>query len=57
MLFNDVSLQHILSKHNNHFGVTVVNEDRQAEKTKVGLQIVVKRWQEKVAAHPSFSDA
>ena len=28
------------------------------EKTKVGVQIVVKRWQEKAAAHPSFlSDA
>ncbi len=36
------------------FGVTVVNEDRQAGKTKVGVQIVVKRWQEKAAAHPSF---
>ena len=36
------------------FGVTVVNEDRQAGKAKVGVQIVVKRWQEKAAAHPSF---
>ena len=24
------------------------------EKTKVGVQIVEKRWQEKAAAHPSF---
>ena len=40
------------------FGVTVVNEDRTSGKTKVGVQIVVKRWQEKAAAHPSFlSDA
>ena len=36
------------------FGVTVVNEDRQAEKTKVGVQIVARRWQGKVAAQPSF---
>ena len=35
MLFNDVSPQHILTII---FEVTVVNEDRQAEKIKVGVQ-------------------
>ena len=54
MLCNDVSPQHILSMYNNHIWVTVVNEDRQAGKTKVGVQIVVKRWLGKAAAHPSF---
>ena len=39
------------------FGVIVVNENRQAEKNR-SVQIVVKRWQEKEATHPSFlSDA
>ena len=38
--------------------LTVVNEDRQARKTKVGVQIVARIWQEKVAVQPSFlSDA
>ena len=54
MLFNDVSPQHILSKYNNHIWVTVVNEDRQAGKTKVGVQIVARIWQEKAAAQPSL---
>ena len=36
------------------FGVTVVNEDRQAGKIKIGVQIVARRWQGKAAAHPSF---
>ena len=36
------------------FGVTVVNEDRQAGKIKVGVEIVARRWQEMAAAHPSF---
>ena len=35
------------------FGVTVVNEDRQAGKTKVGVQIVARIWQEKAATHSS----
>ena len=36
------------------FGVTVINEDRQAGKTMVGVQIVARIWQEKAAAQPSF---
>ena len=36
------------------FGVTVVNEARQAGKTKVGVQIVARIWQENAAAHPFF---
>ena len=40
------------------FGLTVVTEDRQTGKIKVGVQIVARRWQGKAAAHPSFlSDA
>ena len=58
MLYNDVSPQHISSIYNNHIWVTLFNEDRQAGKTKVGVQIVARIWQEKEAAHPSFlSDA
>ena len=56
MLCNDVSPQHILSIYNNHIWgrLTVVNADRQAEKIKVGVQIVARIWLGKAAAHPSF---
>ena len=58
MLCNDVSPQHILSIYNNHIWVTVVNADRQAEKIKVGVQIVARIWLGRAAAYPSFlSDA
>ena len=53
MLYNDVS-QYILIICNNHIWVTVINEDRQTGKTKVGVQIVARIWQEKTTAQPSF---
>ena len=53
MLYNDISPQHILSIITIIFGLTVVNEDRQAGK-KVGVQIVARIWQEKAATQPSF---
>ena len=50
-MYNDVSPHHILSIYSIIFGVTVVNEDKQAGKTKEGVQIVARIWQEKAAAH------
>ena len=58
-MYNDVSPHHILSIYSIIFGVTVVNEDKQAGKTKEGVQIVARIWQEKAAAQPPpfLSDA